>query len=46
MDEEISEELRGKLTELARLQDGEAGDLTDEHERWALYRVAIEDGTV
>ncbi|MFD1544523.1 hypothetical protein [Nonomuraea guangzhouensis] len=44
MNEEISEELRGKLIELARLQDGEAGDLTDEHERWELYRVAIEDG--
>ncbi|MEU7743216.1 hypothetical protein [Nonomuraea sp. NPDC049158] len=44
MDEGISEELRGKLIELARLQDREAGDLTDEHERWALYRVAIEDG--
>ncbi|WP_433513241.1 hypothetical protein ACQP2T_58065 [Nonomuraea sp. CA-143628] len=44
MNEEISEELRGKLIELARLQGGEAGELTDEHERWALYRVAIDDG--
>ncbi|MEV2271387.1 hypothetical protein [Nonomuraea africana] len=41
---DISEELRGRLVELARLQDGQPGDLRDEHERWALYRVAIEDG--
>lgn len=44
MNEEISAELRAKLDELARVQDVRPGDLRDEHERWALYVVAIERG--
>ncbi|WP_157252772.1 hypothetical protein [Nonomuraea typhae] len=44
MDERISEELRVKLHELARVQEAYPGDLNDEHERWALYLVAIRQG--
>ncbi|MFI6500183.1 hypothetical protein [Nonomuraea typhae] len=44
MDEHISEELRIKLHELARVQEAQPGDLDDEHERWALYLVAIREG--
>lgn len=44
MNEQISEELRAKLHELASVQGAHPGDLDDEHERWALYLVAIRQG--
>ncbi|NRQ38842.1 hypothetical protein HII36_44525 [Nonomuraea sp. NN258] len=40
----IDEELRELLHELARLQQVDLGELSEDHQRWALYDLAIREG--
>jgi hypothetical protein len=39
--DDISDDLRARLQDLARVHDVEPGDLRDEHERWALYDLTM-----